>query len=436
MKSQRWAGFLVLSTLTLFVTDSNAQRGGGGFRGASASGASRGGAVVGPYGGAGAGSRSTTSVVGPARTATTGSGSGAYTTGRGTTINYAGAGGKTTGPAGVTTGRGVGAVQVTGAGGQTATKVGTASGIKGPGGNAIGTKTAIGTTTGPRGSGANVTHGAAVIGPGGVAAGGSRVGVATGPGGTAVGASRGGVVASPYGLARYSSKTVVGHSTRYVHASTLPVYGTQVRAGFVHYNAFRPAWYTAHPNAWRAAAWTTAAFWTGAAWGAVSTSCGYPAEPIVYDYGTTIVYEGDQVLYDGEAVATADQYAQQATDIAVKGQEAKPTEKEEWIALGVFGMVQGEEKDANKIFQLAINKDGILRGNYYDALSDVTMPVYGSVDKRTQRAAWTVGDQKNTVYETGVGNLTAAQTSMLVHFGKDRTQQWTLVRMDPPKEEK
>ena len=109
------------------------------------------------------------------------------------------------------------------------------------------------------------------------------------------------------------------------------------------------------------------------------------------------------------------------------------SDKEEWVSLGVFGMVQGDEKDANKIFQLAINKDGVIRGNYYDALSDTESAVSGSVDKKTQRAAWVVGDRKDTVYETGIGNLTDPETTMLVHFGKDRTQQWTLVRLEPPR---
>jgi len=30
------------------------------------------------------------------------------------------------------------------------------------------------------------------------------------------------------------------------------------------------------------------------------------------------------------------------------------------------------------------------------------------------------------VYETGLGNLSQQETQLLVHFGKDRTQQWTL----------
>jgi hypothetical protein len=78
----------------------------------------------------------------------------------------------------------------------------------------------------------------------------------------------------------------------------------------------------------------------------------------------------------------------------------------------------------------------VLRGNYYSAVTDMNLPVYGSVDAKTQRAAWTVGGQKGTVYETGIGNLTDPQTTMLVHFGKDRTQQWTLVRLEPPEEGK
>jgi len=58
------------------------------------------------------------------------------------------------------------------------------------------------------------------------------------------------------------------------------------------------------------------------------------------------------------------------------------------------------------------------------------------VDKKTQRAAWTVGDRKEPVYEAGIANLTKSETTMLVHFSKDRTQQWTLIRMDQPEEKK
>jgi hypothetical protein len=266
----------------------------------------------------------------------------------------------------------------------------------------------------------------------------ARVGAATGPGGTVRGASRTAVASGPNGLAAYTGRVATtGHRTAYVAAGTLQGRGAYVRSSFAHYDCFHSGWYVDHPVAWRAAAWTAAAVWAGTAWGTVSSSCGYPAEPAVYDYGTTVAYEGDQVLYNGEPIVTAEQYTEQAAAIADHGEKAQPSEKEEWMSLGVFGIVKGEDTEANQIFQLAIDKDGILRGNYYDALSDSTLPVHGSVDKTSQRAAWTVGDRKETVYETGIGNLMEKETTMLVHFGKDKTQQWTLIRLEqPPEEEK
>jgi len=55
-------------------------------------------------------------------------------------------------------------------------------------------------------------------------------------------------------------------------------------------------------------------------------------------------------------------------------------------------------------------------------------------DPKTQRAAWTIGKNQNTVIETGIYNLTKEQTPVLVHFGKDKTQQWVLVRMEKPQQ--
>jgi ketosteroid isomerase-like protein len=81
-------------------------------------------------------------------------------------------------------------------------------------------------------------------------------------------------------------------------------------------------------------------------------------------------------------------------------------------------------------------REGIIRGNYYNALGDTTVQVYGSVDKKSQRAAWTVGDKKEPIYEAGFANLTKSETTMMVHFGKDKSQQWRLVRIEEPAEKK
>jgi hypothetical protein len=222
--------------------------------------------------------------------------------------------------------------------------------------------------------------------------------------------------------------------------------GDQVRNNFSCSDCFKGDWYGRHSGAWRAAAWGTAAAAYGAAtWGDYSGysgysggsgssdgSGGYASQPVYYDYGSNVVYQGDSVYVNGDSVGTQEQYAQQAEAIADTGKQARATREEEWLSLGVFAMVQGEQVNGNDLFQLAVNKAGVIRGNYYNPLSDTTLPIYGSVDKKTQRAAWTVSDRKEPVFEAGITNLTRPQTTMLMHFGKERTQQWALVRMDPP----
>src|SRR5262249_35907225 len=122
----------------------------------------------------------------------------------------------------------------------------------------------------------------------------------------------------------------------------------------------------------------------------------------------------------------------QAAAFADEGRAAKARENEAWQPLGVFALVRGEEQTSDKIFQLAVNRDGVIRGNYYDAIADSTLPVYGSVDKRTQRAAWSVGERRDVVSEAGIATLTRDETPILVHYGKDDTQQLTLVRVEQP----
>jgi hypothetical protein len=45
-----------------------------------------------------------------------------------------------------------------------------------------------------------------------------------------------------------------------------------------------------------------------------------------------------------------------------------------------------------------------------------------------------VGKNKSTVCETGVYNLTQDEAPALLHVGKDKTQQWLLVRLKQPEQ--
>jgi len=157
--------------------------------------------------------------------------------------------------------------------------------------------------------------------------------------------------------------------------------------------------------------------------------------PIYYDYGYggNVYYEDNTVYVDGQAACTGEAYAQQASQIAQTIPQVDP-EQVEWMPLGVFALTQDEGAESNMFIQLAVSQEGIIAGSYENTTSGAVQSLEGSVDAESQRAAWTVVDKNTPVMETGIYNLTQDQTPALVHFADGQTQQWLLVRMDPPEE--
>ncbi len=157
--------------------------------------------------------------------------------------------------------------------------------------------------------------------------------------------------------------------------------------------------------------------------------------PVEYDYGNNITYQDGGVYYGSQPVATAGEYYDQAWNLAQSAPEIPSKEQPkqaDWKPFGVFSLVQQGQSDSTTLFQIAVNKDGVLRGNYYNTLTDETKPINGAIDKKTMRACWTVSGVKKVVYDTGVANLMDAQSPILVHFGKDKTEQFILVRLQQP----
>lgn len=208
-----------------------------------------------------------------------------------------------------------------------------------------------------------------------------------------------------------------------------------VRRDFNRYDAFHHNWWNRYPNAWGRNWWRDHDpywAWNAALWSEFAPWWGYGAgyTPIEYDYGDNIVYNGDTVYYGSQPAATVTEYYNQAENLAT-GTTSRST-KQDWKSLGVFSLVQGTQTNSTVLFQLAVNKDGAIGGNYYNALTDEVKPLSGAVDKKAMRAAWIVQGAKDVVYDTGFGNLLQPQSPILVHFGKSKTQQFTLVRMQKP----
>jgi hypothetical protein len=317
-------------------------------------------------------------------------------------------------------------------------------------------------------NGTTIAHGSAAergaaVGPNGAAAGGREASgtVVKGPNGNVYArgetASRG-VVAGPKGVAggaRVASGTAVRgpegnvaargrEVTRNWSAGDLRVQGNYARHNFHDYHAFGHGWYHDHPNAWYAAGFA-AGFWAGCDWSNITNWFGVDWPSYGYMYGNDLTYIDNNVCLYGQPIATAAEYYDSAAALAQTGEQANipntpPPQDDsqpaatdpadaQWLPLGVFEAIPAGQKSSNMMFQLAVNKAGIIRGNFYDSADKNVQQIQGSVDKATQRVAWVVANKKNMIFDCGLYNLTKPETPVLVHDGKDKNEQWTLVRM-------
>jgi hypothetical protein len=218
--------------------------------------------------------------------------------------------------------------------------------------------------------------------------------------------------------------------TSYASSAALANQRSAFYAQGLHYPAYTAAAVGAYPNAWRASNLTNPSLYAAATYTALARTMGLAAQPVPYDYGSNVVAQTNAVYVNGDPSGTPQQYTEQATQIAGAGQ-APPDQDGKWMPLGVFALVEGNETTSDDIFQLAVNAQGVIRGNYHNVKSDQMETITGSVDKKTQRAAWTIGADKTPVYEAGIVNLTKDATPLLVHTA-DGVRQVSLIRVDQP----
>lgn len=160
---------------------------------------------------------------------------------------------------------------------------------------------------------------------------------------------------------------------------------------------------------------------------------GIGGQPVYYDYGNTLYYEGDNVYYNNEVIATADEYAEQAQAIAENVPEVDP-DAAEWMPLGIFALTSkdGSVEDSTLFLQLAISKEGGIAGSFQNTATGNAFEVEGAIDNQSQRAAWGPVGESWPIMETGIYNLTENEAEALLHFGDGQTQQWSMVRLEDP----
>ena len=190
--------------------------------------------------------------------------------------------------------------------------------------------------------------------------------------------------------------------------------------GHPHHPSYRPGYW------WHWATATAVTGWVIHRW----------TTPLYYRYGSggTVYYQNNVVYVNGKEYGSAEQYYNEATELATAVPEMTDEQAAEleWMPLGVFALTKEGVNASSMYLQLAISKNGIIAGTFYNESTGATHPVEGMVDEKTQRAVWKAADGTNAdlVMETGVYNLTQDQAEVLVHFGPEQTQTALLVRLD------
>lgn len=226
----------------------------------------------------------------------------------------------------------------------------------------------------------------------------------------------------------------------YNHYNAFGAYG-----GYGHPYGYGGFW--GYPGAWGAYGWGAATAWTCMGLTTLTSFLGIAA---LADSGknngnsvSNVTYEGPNVYVNGNPAGTQVDYYNQAEQLASTGQQYVDTtsnagssggSNSQWQPLGVFSLAQKGQTQSSMLFQLAINKDGIVRGNYMNQLTNETDQVYGSLDKKTQRISFTIGQNTNnsTVFDTSLSDITKDDAPVLVHYGPDNTQAMMLVRLPAP----
>ena len=128
-------------------------------------------------------------------------------------------------------------------------------------------------------------------------------------------------------------------------------------------------------------------------------------KPYTYDYGNTVVYRDNYVYVDGQQQATADAYYDQAVSIAQSVPENLDAEKVEWMPLGVFAIAEdtgdGSVANSDMLIQLAVSKEGVIAGTFWNDTTDNGLPLEGMVNEKTQRAGLEAGGRFKSRFGDG-----------------------------------
>jgi len=190
---------------------------------------------------------------------------------------------------------------------------------------------------------------------------------------------------------------------------------------------FTPAWYGEHPDAWHYTH-PHADLWAVTGVAGLTNWLGYPAAASATAVTSTAVAAASATTIaagtEAAATATATSTAGNASNAAA------PPPDLEWMPLGVYA-TGSKDTQAHVYQQLAVSKQGELKGNYYDSITNTTQPVSGSIDRETRKARWKVGGKGGATFETSLDALMKTPSDVTMKSG-GAEHDWELVLVQKP----
>ena len=100
------------------------------------------------------------------------------------------------------------------------------------------------------------------------------------------------------------------------------------------------------------------------------------------------------------------------------------------MTLGVYTISTGPGDDGTRLVELAVDKHGHIRGNYYDSIANVAHNITGHIHEPTQQVQWRLDSNQQLVFFTPLSQLTQSQGVVYVKLPSGKQQQWQLARME------
>lgn len=194
------------------------------------------------------------------------------------------------------------------------------------------------------------------------------------------------------------------------------------RIAHIKEKPFTPTWYTTKTHITPVTT-VQGSPWATSGWKEVQAWMSIAADPQRFDFrtdnrGLVLVYLNDAL--QGRAVDARVPMTTLA-DSAPTASSEGPT-----LSLGVFAAIPPTLKPATTLFQLVLDKNGLLTGASVDLNTGEATPLRGNIDLATQQAAWEIGDD---VIGVGLANLTEDVARALAFRADGWTQPWILIRV-------